>query len=527
MKNFLFVVPRFAPHGQYYWFPYGLAYVVSYIKTQGFNVFTINLCHHNESIESVLRDRIEKRNIDIICTGGMSTHWDFINDIVSISKKIKPNITTVVGGAIITSDPKLALENMPIDYGIIGEGEETMAELANTLCNGKDVYNVRGIAFFDENKNLVITDPRPPIEDLDSLPFPDYEGLEYSTWLKLKQGDQDFVYPMMQELKNNLAEISASRSCPYQCTFCYHPLGHVYRQRSLDNVFKEIEYLKEKYNITIITILDELFSKNEKRITEFTERIKKYDIRWNAQWRVDNVNEEMLLKLKKSGILTLGLGVESLSDIVLASMKKRTTKKDIEKAYSLCNKVGIRVSSNIIIGDLEETEETIKESLDWLKQHPEHDLNVDFLLAVPDSAVWRNAVSRGLITNKIQFIKQGFPVINLTKIPEDKFNKIKKNVEYYKISQCFVIFGEIISSHKEGRKFFWKIRCPVCNEIEDYVFNKNTLSPYAIIICKNCLKRMKIRTTPLIIYYGILFYWKYLKNYPLFKYLEKRFKQYL
>ena len=136
----------------------------------------------------------------------------------------------------------------------------------------------------------------------------------------------------------------------------------------------------------------------------------------------------MLCALKESGVRTLELGVESYSDIVLQSMKKGITKQQIDYAYELCDKVGVNVTSNIIIGDPVETEETIKESLGFVSAHSTHVINVGFLLAIPDSDVWRYALSHGLIQDKLGFIKAGFPVINLTKMSDRKFNIIRKHI---------------------------------------------------------------------------------------------------
>lgn len=118
--NFLFVVPKIARAGESYFFPIGFGYVVSYMKHKGFNVFCLNLCHYDDSIEQQLRKWIEDKHIDVICTGAMSFYWNEVSEVVEIAKKINPEIITVVGGAIITSGPKLTLENIKFDYGIIG-----------------------------------------------------------------------------------------------------------------------------------------------------------------------------------------------------------------------------------------------------------------------------------------------------------------------------------------------------------------------------------------------------------------------
>ena len=107
--NFLFVTPKDAYRGYIYEFYIGLAYVSSYMKHRGFNVFCLNTCHCDDPIEQQLSEYINNKQIDVICTGGMSLQFRQISVILKAAKKIKSKIITVVGGAIITSDPRLAL----------------------------------------------------------------------------------------------------------------------------------------------------------------------------------------------------------------------------------------------------------------------------------------------------------------------------------------------------------------------------------------------------------------------------------
>ena len=501
MKNFLFVVPRFAPVGKYYSFPIGMGYVMSSMKQKGFRVFCVNLCHTSDSVEKTLAESIKDNEIDVLCTGAMSFNWNEVNDVVETTKRIKPGIVTVVGGAIITADPTFSFENLGIDYGVIGEGEKTMAELAAALSSGENISEVDGLIFYDKDKNIVLTKPREAISDLDALPFPDYEGLEFDKWVAnswMEQCYQALIFDCDE--KQRLCEIITSRGCPYSCTFCYHPLGKKYRQRSLDNAFKEIDFLVKTYDINILNVLDELFSLNEERVYSFIERIKKYNIRWSAQWRVNNVNEAIFKELKESGILQIGLGVESMSDKILKSMKKKINTSQIESAFKTAHEVGVCVGANIILGDLEETEETVKESVDWWLAHPQYEISLGFILAVPDAPIYRYALVNNLIKDKLQFIKERFPLINLTKMTDKQFRRVVKDVNYMNSSQKNRLEGKVLSSKvssvgDNGKKIYdFQVKCPLCQKTSDYRYFQFSLKPYSIIGCKHCYKRIKVST---------------------------------
>ena len=536
MKNFLFVVPRYVPTGNEYVFPVGMGYVISYMKLKGFNVYCLNLCHSPEPIENLLANAIRKNSIDIICTGAMSYYWNEVEDVLVVSRKIKRDIITVVGGAIITSDPELALANLPIDFGIMGEGEETMTELAAALCDSGDPNNIDGIVYYDENKRLIRTGPREAIDDLDKLPFPDYEALEFDKLLSIKWITHPSIGGLYFDIFEDqfYCEIVTSRSCPFNCTFCYHPLGNKYRQRSLDNVFREIDYLTGRYNITIFNLLDELFSTDEKRIIEFAERIKGYNVKWMAQWRANTVNEGMLKVLKKSGLFNLGIGMESMSDIILRSMNKCVSRAQIEQAYNLSLAIGVRTGGNIIIGDPEETEETISESLEWWKNHPEHEIGLGCLLAVPDSKVWRYALKNNLIKDKLKFIREKFPVINLTKLSDKKFNSVKRKLYYYILTQKYLMHGTVLSSKRKEELYNNKhiytfaVRCGACGSVSEYTYFKYSPWLYSPVLCKTCLKKIRIKTKKAFpqdynAVYGFLFqyaailYALYLKPYKIFR----------
>lgn len=497
--NFLFVSPKYVNRGQKYEFYFGLAHVSSYMKYKGYNVFCLNPNHYDIPLEQQLSEYINNNQIDVICTGGMSIHFNQINKVLDAAKKIKPEIITVAGGAIITSDPKLALENMQIDFGVIGEGEETMADLADALCNGRDVNNVKGITYFDAKNDLIITEKRDPIHDLDQLPILDYEGFEYDYFVKMCDPADLYYFTVLDEVRP--AYLSTSRSCPFSCTFCYHPLGNKYRQRTLDNVFKEIDYLVEKYNINLLMILDELFSTNKERMYEFAERIKKYNIYWSPQLRVADVDDKVLKTLKDSGAFAISYGIESASDKILKSMRKKTTKAQIEKALSLTHNAKIAIIGNIIIGDPEETEETVKESIDWWKSHHEYGINLSLIFAVPDSPIYRYAIANGLIKDKLEHMRNNFPIVNLTKINNKKFEEVKDLLYSCQREDKYLTIGEVIDSKIEsknpdkGNIFEIEIKCPICNNISKYKnMHQTSFDIHFVVICRSCFTRLRVNT---------------------------------
>jgi radical SAM superfamily enzyme YgiQ (UPF0313 family) len=238
--NVLLIVPRYFSTEQCgYIMPLGLLYVSSSLKQSGLaNVFTANLNHIDGECFDILKEKIEKHNIDIIGTGGISGQYPEIDPVFRMAKQIKPDIFSIVGGGMITSDAETAMKALEVaDYGIIGEGEFTVPELIHALTLGKPVDDIPGLIYL-KNGEYHKTARRKEIQDLDTIPFPDYLSFDYDKYLSMN-GEVE------KGIKYTPVAIIGGRSCKYNCTFCFHPTGSSYRQRSLDSIFAEIDFLLE------------------------------------------------------------------------------------------------------------------------------------------------------------------------------------------------------------------------------------------------------------------------------------------
>jgi len=491
--NLGLVFPKYVNRGEIYDFYFGLSIISSCLKQAGYNVFCLNPNHYYTPIETQLSQFINNNDIDILCTGGMSVHYNEINEVLKISKDIKPNIITIVGGAIVTSNPKVTCWGIGnIDYGVIGEGEETIIELADAIINKKDPSSIKGLAYFNNKKEYIITEERIPLKNLDVIPLSDYEGFEYKEYMKLFNPSENHFFSVMDEVR--VGYIMASRSCPFACTFCYHHPNSKYRQRSLDNVFLEIEYLIYKYDINFLNIVDELFSFDKKRMYEFAERIKKYNLKWWTNFRVSDVDAEVLKTLKDSGLFMMSYGIESINEKILKSMKKHITRAQIENALKLTHDAKINIQGNIILGDPEDTEETIKESIDFVESHPEYGINLVMIRTYPFAAIYKYAISKGLIKDEFKHMTDGFPLVNLTKISDQKYQEISTYVENYGEELNHFLYGKVWASFRENNDTFsLQIKCPSCNNISEYKnMTQKSFRTYFKLICRNCNVHLQV-----------------------------------
>ena len=480
--KFLLVAPRMIEdENDTSLFPLGIAYVSGSLKSRGFSVFTLNLNYVKGNIRDVISKKIKENDIDVVMTGGLSVQYSIIYEILSAAKQV--NALTVVGGGIISAEPLVAMEALHYaDIGVIGEGEITCCELADALQRGEDLDTINGLVF-KKGDNYITTNPRKEIDDLDSVPWPDYEGFELAKNIAAGSSIIGLHHAC------SVAMIS-SRSCPFNCTFCFHTSGYKYRKRSMDKFFEELDYLVINYNINFLYLFDELFSTNYERLKTFCLRIKNYEIKWSAAFRVGDVTQEMLHILKESGCVQMGFGIESADNRILKSMRKKITVEQIEKALKLVYDSGMIAQGNLIFGDIEETVETARKSLNWWYAHREYSLKLAPIIAYPGTFAYQHACARGLIKDKIEFLRDGCPQINFSKMTDSEFGEILQeifNAQEEELRPTNFHIDNINSSTGRVGITGECIRCGEKNDWENVkLFTTNRIN------CKKCQQRLHI-----------------------------------
>lgn len=425
--NVLYLIPRYLTYGMagHYVMPMGILYVSAYVKRSGVcNVFTLNM-NHVEGSEFEILDRFcNEHQINVIGVGGLSGEYQDLARMVDYAHQINPEIFIIVGGGIMTADPETTMMAFEYaDVGVIGEGEVTSVELIVALKNNASLSNVRGLIYREEGC-LHRTLPRAEIMDLDALPFPDYEGFNYDLYLAQNPDLSD------EGKKYSQVSVIGGRSCRYNCTFCFHPSGTKYRQRTLDSIFSEIDYLIAHYCISYIALREELFATDNQRVREFCHRMEKYDVDWSIQLRIDSINQELVDILKVTRCRYVFVGVESADDTVLRSMRKGITRDQIEKALEMLHSAGLNSRSGVIFGDTVETFETAQSTLQWFHQNKHrYRMFVDMIISFPGSTLYRRACKKGIIPNPVQFLKDGCPIVNVSAMNDVEFEWLVKQIE--------------------------------------------------------------------------------------------------
>ncbi|MEM1587253.1 MAG: radical SAM protein [Candidatus Bathyarchaeia archaeon] len=345
--------------------PLGLAYLASVLERCRYEVKIIDAPALGLSVPQIM-GTLSKEQPEII---GITASTPMIFDayrVARAAKEVCPNSTVVLGGPHPTFLPIETLQECSAaDIVCIGEGEETIVEIAEALRRRTNLSNVRGIAFRTTDGRIVKTEPRPLIKDLDSLPFPAWHLLPMDKYTVLGR-------------KAIVCHIMSSRGCPFHCIFCSSSrvFGKKYRARSAKNVVDEIEFLVSKYNPENIEFSDDEFTLNQKRVMEICDEIKKrkIDITWACGSRVDTVSRDLLRKMKEAGCSFLYYGVESASQRILNFIKKGITLEQIKRAIMFTKEAGIKMMGSFIVGFPDETREEIKSTLSFPKK-----LKIDYV----------------------------------------------------------------------------------------------------------------------------------------------------
>ena len=358
----------------------GPLYIGASLEKCGYEVKCIDMPAAKLEDEDVLKE-VKKWQPDTV---GFSCLYFSYPSALKTASKIKekyPEIKTVFGGPHPSFKPRnVALEDA-VDYVVIGEGEETLPELVDVVENGGGLNKIKGIAY-KSNGSIVLTPPRPRIEDLDSLAHPAWHLLDRS-------GINSETY----------GTIVTSRGCPWNCIFCstsaFH--GHKMRFHSVDWVIDEFEVVSGLFDK--IMVGDDHFTVNKRRAVKICEELERKGIRTNfwAETRSDVINHDLVRALKSAGCTQLCLGVESAEDTVLKIIAKRISVEQSKRAVRVVEEGGLDATVSFIVGLPGQTRESVVESTrNFVVETKPTEVNLNVLMLISGAPVYETPDKYGV-----------------------------------------------------------------------------------------------------------------------------------
>ena len=386
--------PAITKSGALY-YPLWLIYAAAYCEKAGHEVYFLDApakqMNEQQSLDAI------KQNAQGATLFIYDTSTPSIKSDVAFAERVKEIFPGSFALLVGTHPSACAEETLgystKIDAAAIGEFDNTVLELANTLQNGGDVQQVRGLCL-NTAEGCKRTAPMPAMHELDELPFASQFIAKY-----LDPRDYFFAaatYPSIQ--------IFTTRGCPFRCNFCVYPQtmhGHAFRARSASNVVAEFEYIAQNFpDVKEVVIEDDTFTANKNRVMEICELLVQKGLnkrlRWLCNARV-NLDLETMKAMKKAGCRLIIPGIESGSQEILNNIKKGTKVEQFYSYVENAKKAGLLIHACYMVGNCGETKETMQQTLELALK-----LNTDTaqffpLIPYPGTEAYEWARSNGYI----------------------------------------------------------------------------------------------------------------------------------
>lgn len=346
--------------------PLGILYISAWLEAHGMEnaLFDTTFSTPDELYRHILTERPAYLLVYV----NLMTKINVLRLIRFVRSQPQLNHTRIVlGGPEVKYHAANFLENQA-DFLVIGEGETTTLELLQTLESGRteNLHTIQGLAFKDENGQLVFTEDRTKVRDIDSLPFPAREKIDL----------QKYMDTWRTHHGKSTLSVSTMRGCPYTCKWCSRAVyGLSYRRRSPEKVAEELAYLQQHYSPDSIWFVDDVFTVSHKWLADFCDAIAKRKIRlpYECITRADRMSEEVIKMLKESGCFRVWIGAESGSQKIIDRMDRRVDVNQVREMIILARKYGLEAGTFIMLGYPGETETDIEETIHHLKTaNPDH-----------------------------------------------------------------------------------------------------------------------------------------------------------
>jgi anaerobic magnesium-protoporphyrin IX monomethyl ester cyclase len=402
--------------------PLGLGYIAASLKRRGVQVELVD-CTFLSREQAVSRVRQSKPNII-----GFYSMFSMKKTTMELAALLRNDCELlVVGGPLPTLDPAGYLDIF--DVVVLGEGEAAMTEIAECHEKGVGFSDVDGVAFKD-NGLVTQTSPRKQVEDLDSLPFPSREFFD----------NEAYKQHYLKRFGYSISPLITSRGCPFSCDFCSRPVfGQSFRSRSAGNVVDEVEEIAG-LGYDRIWFADDCFTLNPKRLLGVCDELvkRRLNMSWECLSRVDTMDHEVAVKMRRAGCLRVFFGIESGTDKVLDLMRKQITVEQARKAVYNSKAAGLQVGAFFILGYPGENDETVLDTVRFASGLPLDYLSFTLPYPIPGTSLfertkcndcfvvddWEEPKNMALIRHKLLY-SSGFSEAKL------KFAIGKAHIQFY------------------------------------------------------------------------------------------------
>ena len=430
-----------------------IGYVAAYAVSRGHTVEVVDM--YTWSWEKVT-DFITKSHPDIVAIAcSHSIDRGSAYNVARFVKELRSTIKVVFGGHHSSAMAEQIVRHFPVDVVVVGEGEVTFEELIRAWENSGDIHDIKGLVFL-EGEELIKTAERPPINNLDSLPFPIRGEISKNRTVAV-------TYPLpLPQLKykgksigsRTYVSMATSRGCPYKCQFCSVTSfwGAKWRMRSPQNVVDEIEVLVEKHGVQHINFFDDIFSIKPERVIEICHEIVRrgIEVTWDNMTRVDSVSEDLAYWMRESGCMWTSFGIETGDDVVMKNINKEINNERVIRAFDIFRRQEIATVALMMVGNPGETQASIEETKKLMRRIRPNLIVASKTLVMPATELYEQAKTAGLVDADF-WLTDGPPPCYTVEHNEAQLNQWADEVSVAAAPLSWKLFGSKIFDNRATR----------------------------------------------------------------------------
>lgn len=403
--------------------PMGVMYLSSVLKIKGHDTCLLDLRLHPKKPRLVI-DWLREVQPDLVGISAFSSEADAAHEISGMIKEAFPDMTIVVGGPYPSTAPERVMADPNVDYCIRGEAETSFPLLVDHIVEGQGLPREVPGAVFRDNGEVVQNPPGDLIDDLDTIPMPDWELIDHEAYFYKPRNGLFYMHKAYMP-------IFTSRGCPYQCIYCHHIFGKKFRPHSVERTLEEIGILYNHYGIRELQIFDDIFNLDKERASEICKGIiesgNSIALNFPNGLRADKMDHDLIKIFKQAGTFKITYAVETASPRLQKLIKKNMDLEKAKEIMELTDREGVFQSGYFMVGFPTETEEEVWQTIHYARDSRLHAANFFVVNAFEGTGLADLARSVGVDIN-FEDARHDYwkPYIKLSEVAPERLARIVK-----------------------------------------------------------------------------------------------------
>ena len=375
-------------------FPIGIALLASYIRRElGWSVQIYDSTFEPDL--ELIRHYLQSESPDYVGVGMSTLMLGEGLEVCRMAKALGSRV--FVGGPHPTTNPDAMMQEDAIDAVVIGEGERITVELLKMWDQGIAHPLVGAHVRNPSTGEVYVSNERQPVDDLDTLPFPAWDLIDMEAYFDA-WGQLDSVAPGLRGVN-----ITASRGCPFSCTFCQPVLDKIFgrklRQRTPQSVVAELTELKRLYDIEAYWFTDDTFTTNRRWVEAFCDAMEEsgLDLIFGCTTRANLIPEDMMQRMVSVGLRKIGIGLESATDHIREVLYQKGVSDDaVIETVHIAERSGVQVLLFLMLGAPEESRRDMLDTIRLAASLPASEASFSLFVPIPGTAIYNQMQSDGV-----------------------------------------------------------------------------------------------------------------------------------